>query len=125
MSTTADLAFSTAVRNSSRYFASVDGKIGLHGSILCTLNFSATWAAKSLSSISCDAGTGLGVLPSQPFHPTINSRNGYAATATRSRAAVGNLTAGPTPVANAKWGNKDAPATAAAQCPANSLLVIR
>src|SRR5579864_2205776 len=76
MSTTAEPAFSTAVRNSSRYFGSVDGKMGLHGSMLCTLNFSTTCAAKSLSCICCATGTVVRVLPSHPFHPTMYSRNG-------------------------------------------------
>src|SRR5208283_1967382 len=61
MSTTAEPAFSTVARNCSRYLASVDGKIGLQGSILCTLNFWATCVAKSFNSICCATGTELGV----------------------------------------------------------------
>jgi hypothetical protein len=33
-------------------------------------------------------------LPSPPFHPTMNSRKEYAATATRSRGSEGNLMEG-------------------------------
>src|ERR1700685_4870863 len=76
MSTTAECAFSTAVRNSSKYFGSVEGNTGLQGSILWMLNFSATCAAKFFSSILCADGTAPGELPSHPFHPTMNSRKG-------------------------------------------------
>jgi hypothetical protein len=103
----------------------VEGKTRLHGSILCTLNFSATCAAKSFSSICRAVGTVVGVLPSQPFHPTMNSRNGYAATETRSLGAEGNLTEGserPVPCANS--GTSQAPAAAPAHAPRNCLRLV-
>src|SRR5271157_5162048 len=123
ISTTAELAFSTALRNCSRYLGSVEGKTRLQGSILWTLNFAAMCAAKSFNSICCAAGTELGELPSHPFHPTMNSRNGYAATATRSRGAAGNFTEGSEFAASASPGSNQAPAAAPAHCSRNSLLV--
>src|SRR5215469_636630 len=120
----AECARSTSWRNSSRYFGSVAGKTGLQGSMLCTLNFSATCAAKFFNSICSDRGTLLGVLPSQPFHPTINSRNGYAATAIRLRGSVGNVTEGPEFAAHKDFENREVPATQPAHCPTNCLRVV-
>src|SRR5271170_2390646 len=94
MSTTAEWAFSTAVRSCAKYFGSVEGNTGLQRSMLWMLNFPTTCSEKSFSSILCDGGMGPGELPSQPFHPTMNSRKGYAATAIRSRGAVGNRNEG-------------------------------
>src|ERR1700722_6985149 len=125
MSTTAERAFSTAVRNSSKYFGSVEGNTGLQGSILWMLNFSATCAAKSFSSILCAGGTGPGELPSHPFHPTMNSRKGYAATAIRSRGAAGNWTDGSDfAAACARAGISHVPAVAPALCARNCLRVV-
>src|SRR5579863_2569386 len=123
ISTTEQWARSTAARRVSRYFGSVEGKIGLHGSMWWTLNFSATCAAKSVNCICCAAGTLLGVFPSQPFHPTMNSRNGYAATATLFRGSEGNFTAGPVLEATAAAGNNHASAAAVAHCSTNCLRV--
>src|SRR5580704_354127 len=79
-------------------------------------------AAKSFNSICRDAGTGPGVLPSHPIHPSRNSRNGYAATATLSRGTVGNFTEGSDrPDAPANSGRSHAPAVAKATCPRNCL----
>src|ERR1700739_191407 len=120
---TAECPRSAAARSVSRYFGSVEGKIGLHGSMLWTLNFSATCAAKSFNSICCAAGTGLGVFPSQPFHPTMNSRNGYAATATRFRGSDEKCTGGLLRDERATAGTKHTAAATVAHCSTNCLRV--
>src|ERR1700751_1880073 len=81
-------AFVTVLRSSSRYAASVETKCSLHGSLLFTLNFCLPCPANSLSGILDDVACG-------SCAPAMNSRNGYVATAIRSRGAVGNLTEGP------------------------------
>jgi hypothetical protein len=54
----------------------------------------------------------------------MNSRNGYAATATRSRGFVGNATEGLELAARPKLVNKPTPAAADALCTTNSLRVV-
>src|SRR5690348_7778698 len=82
------LAFAAVLRSWSRYAASVETKCSLHGSILFTLNFCFTCPANSLRGILEDVACG-------SCAPAMNSRNGYDATAIRSRGAAGNLPEGP------------------------------
>src|SRR6267154_758714 len=116
MFTTAPRALSTAARNSSRYFASVEPKCLFQGSILRTLNFSPQCAAKSFRSIFWAAASSCA--------PNMKSRNGYDAMATRSRASVGNFTWGPASTENASRGYSDAVTAANADCTRNPLRVL-
>src|SRR5258708_32556838 len=116
MFTTAPRALSTAARNSSRYFASVEPKCLFQGSILRMLNLSPQCAAKSFRSIFWDATSSCA--------PNMKSRKGYDAMATRSRASVGNCTCGPGSLENASRGQSDAAAAASADCAKNSLRVV-
>src|SRR5580765_6307706 len=81
-------------------------------------------AANTFNSICCSRGTLLGVFPSQPFQPTMNSRNGDAATATRSRGSVGKCTVGPEFAARAKAGKSHVAAAALMHCSTNCLRVV-
>src|SRR6267142_1936107 len=63
MFTTAPRALSTAARNSSRYFASVEPKCLFQGSILRMLNFSQRTVAKNSTSAKSSPGTGILVPP--------------------------------------------------------------
>src|SRR5882762_10993057 len=116
MFTTAPRALSTAARNSSRYFASVETKCLFQGSILRILNFSPQCAAKSSRSIFWAAASSCA--------PNMKSRKGYDAMATRARVSVGNCTRGPGSPENATWGHNDVAAAASADCTRNSLRVL-
>src|SRR3984957_11441666 len=89
MLTIRTLAFSTAARNLSRYAGSVLSKCCANGSIPCTPNFSTTsagnWVRGNPASL---------VLRERLPGALINARNGYDATAMRSRGAVGKSMCG-------------------------------
>src|ERR1700730_10498783 len=106
MFTTAARAFSTAARNCSRYFGSVEGKCPVQGSILLIWNFSMTWAAKSFRSM------GFAALLSSP---AINSRKEYEAIAIRSRGGEGNFRLG-AELAWAEAGSSHTATAVAAHC---------
>src|SRR5882762_9826878 len=80
------------------------------------LNFSPQCAAKSFRSIFWALGSSCA--------PSMKSRKGYDAMATRSRASVGNCTWGPASTENASRGYNDAAAAASADCTRNSLRVL-
>src|SRR5258707_1785459 len=116
MFTTAPRALSTAARNSSRYFASVETKCLFQGSILRMLNFSLQCAAKSFRSIFWAAASSCA--------PNMKSRKGYDAMAMRSRASVGNFTWGPISTENASRGYNDSATAANPDCTSNPRRVL-